>query len=70
MHQDPGERTSDHTRDWPKLAYDCPGVSGGGMGRRWPAAGSGALSAPMHAWDLLKEIAIIFIVTIVWPQVT
>ena len=30
------------------------------MGRLWPAAGSGALSATVHAWDLLKEVAIIF----------
>ena len=42
---------------------------GGGMGRQWPAASSGALSAAVHAWDLLKEAAIIFITpTIVWPQ--
>ena len=40
------------------------------MGRWWPAAGSGALSVAEHAWDLLKEVAIIFITsTIVWPQV-
>ena len=40
------------------------------MGHRWPAAGLGALSAAVHAWDLLKEVAIIFITsTIVWPQV-
>ena len=40
------------------------------MGRLWPAAGSGALSATVHAWDLLKEVAIIFITpTIVWFQV-
>ena len=40
------------------------------MGRLWPAAGSGALSATVHAWDLLKEVAIIFITsTIVWSQV-
>ena len=30
----------------------------------------GALSIAVHAWDLLKEVAIIFITsTIVWPQV-
>ena len=30
----------------------------------------GALSAAVHAWDLLKEVAIIFITsTIVWSQV-
>ena len=46
-----------------------PGVSGGGMSWRWPAAGLGALSVALHAWDLLK-ITIIFITsTIVWPQV-
>ena len=31
------------------------------MGQQWPAAGSGALSAAVRAWDLLKEVAIIFI---------
>ena len=51
-HQDPGERSSDHTRDWLRLAYDCPGVSGGGMGQRWPAAGSGTLSVAVCARDL------------------
>ena len=41
-----------------------------GMGRQWPAAGLGALSAAVPAWDLLKEVTIIFITsTIVWPQV-
>ena len=36
----------------------------------WPAAGLGALSVTVHAWDLLREVAIIFITsTIVWPQV-
>ena len=30
----------------------------------------GALSAAVHAWDLLKEVIITFITsTIVWPQV-
>ena len=58
------------TRDRPRLACECPGVSRGGMGRQWPAAGSGALSAAMRVWDLLKEITIIFITsTVVWPQV-
>ena len=34
------------------------------------AAGLGALSVAVHAWDLLKEVTIIFITsTIVWPQV-
>ena len=35
--------------------------SGRGVGQRWPAAGSGALRAAVHAPDLLKEVAIIFI---------
>ena len=40
------------------------GVSGG------LAAGLEALSAAVSAWDLLKEVTIIFITsTIVWPQV-
>ena len=40
------------------------------MGRWWPAAGLGALSVAVHAWDLLKEVTVIFITsTIVWPQV-
>ena len=41
-----------------------------GVGRQWPAAGLGPLCAAVCAWDLLKEVAIIFITsTIVWPQV-
>ena len=70
MHQDPGERRSDPTRDWPRLAHECPGVSSGGLGQQWPAAGSGAPSEAVRAWDLLKEVTIIFITSaIVWPQV-
>ena len=38
------------------------------MGGWWPAAGLGAVVV-VHAWDLLKEVAIIFITTIVWLQV-
>ena len=52
--------------DWPGSA----GVSSGGMGQWWPAAGLGILSAAVLAWDILKQIAIIFITSrIVWPQV-
>ena len=70
MHQDPVERSSGPTRDWPRLSCVCPGVSSGGVGRWWPAAGWRVLSVAVHAWDLLKEVAIIFITsTIVWPQV-
>ena len=37
---------------------------------RWPAAGLGTLCAVVHAWNLLKEVAIIFITsTEVWFQV-
>ena len=40
------------------------------MGQWWPVAGLGEGSVAVHAWDLLKEVAIIFITsTIVWPQV-
>ena len=42
---------------------DLPGsihISSGGVGRWWPAAGLGALSVAVLAWDLLKEAAIIF----------
>ena len=28
-------------RDWPRLAHECPGVSSGGLGLWWSAAGSG-----------------------------
>ena len=46
------------------------GVSCGGVGQWWPAAGLGALSAAVYAWNLLKEVTIISITsTIVWPQV-
>ena len=40
------------------------------MGQRWPDAGLGAMSVAVHAWNLLKEVTIIFIIsTIIWPQV-
>ena len=45
-------------------------VSSRGMGWWWPAAGLGALSVAVCAWDILKEVAVIFTTsTIVWPQV-
>ena len=52
----PGPRKKEQgpMRDSPRLARECPGVSGGGVGRRWPAAGLGALSAAVPAWALLK----------------
>ena len=68
MHQDTGERSTDPTGDWPRLARECPGVCSRGVGQRWPATGTGALNAAVCAQDILKEVAIIFITsTIVWP---
>ena len=68
MHQDPGERSSDPTRDWPSLVYECSGVSSGGTSWWWPAAGLEALSVAVHTWDLLKVTIIFITSTIVWPQ--
>ena len=67
----PGPRRKEQWphKDWPRLAHECSGVSGGGVGWRWPAARLGALCAAVRAWDLLKEVAIIITSTIVWPQV-
>ena len=45
MHQHPRERSSYPTRDWARLAWECLGVSGRGMGWQWPAAGSGSSAA-------------------------
>ena len=58
VHQDPGERSRDPTRDWPRLARECPGVSSGGAGHWWPAAGLEAVSVAGYAWDLVKEVTI------------
>ena len=56
----PGSRRK---KQWPhrKLACGCPGVSGKGVGWWWPAAGLGAWTVAIHAWDLLREVTIIFI---------
>ena len=59
----PGPRRKEQ---WPhkRLTQTCLWVSRslrGGVGQQWPAAGSGTWSAAVHAWDLLKEVAIIFI---------
>ena len=46
----------------------CQGASSGGVVQWWPAAGLVALSAAVHAWDLLEEVTILFITsTIFWP---
>ena len=69
VHQDPGERAVTPQETDPDLPSSVH-ISSRGMGRWWPAAGLGALSVAVHAWDLLKEVAIIFITsTIVWAQV-
>ena len=65
--KDPGERSNDPTRHCPGLPCGCLGVSSRGVGRWWPAAGLGALSVAVHAWDLLKEVTIIFIKVKVKP---
>ena len=68
VHQNPGERSSDPTGEQPRLACECPGVSGaacvgGGLLRGWGTECSSA------SWDLLKEVTIIFIPsTIVGPR--
>ena len=56
--QEKGEVTP--IRDLSRLAQECPGVSGRGMGWWWPVAGLGPLSVALHAWDLQKEVAVIF----------
>ena len=54
-HQDPGERSTDPTRDRPRLACERPGVSSRGVGRWWPDAGSVALNTTVHAQDKAEE---------------
>ena len=53
-----GDRSSDPTRNWSRLACEYPWVSSRGVGQQWPATGSGALNASGCAWDLLKEVTI------------
>ena len=35
------KRSTDPTRDWPRISCEFPGVSGGGVGWKYPAAGLG-----------------------------
>ena len=54
-----------------RLIQTCPGESRNHQAV-WVSGGllQGTLSVAVHAWDLLKKVAIIFITsTIVWPQV-
>ena len=48
VHQNPGERSSDSTRDGPRLACERPGVFIRGVGQRWPDAGSGHSVQCLH----------------------
>ena len=58
VNQDPGERNSDPTGDLPVGVQE---ISSESMGYWWPAAGLGAQNVAVHAWDLLREVTIIFI---------
>ena len=83
-HEDPGGRSSDPTKDWPRLACECPGVSARGMGWWWPAAVLEALSVAVSAmgpfeggsyylhsiqFSWVTQVIIFITSTIVWPQV-
>ena len=48
--QDPGDRSSDPTRDWARLACESSGVSGWGVGWEWPPVRSGTLT--QQSWEL------------------
>ena len=59
----PGPRRKEQ---WPhkRLCRTClwvSRVSSRGVGQWWSAAGLGALTVAGHAWDLLREVTIIFI---------
>ena len=64
----PGPRRKEQ---WPhrRLACGCPAVSSEGVGQWWPATGWEALGVAVHAWDLLREVTIVFITsTMVWEN--
>ena len=70
VHQDQKKGAVTHKT----LTQTCPGVSRSLQWRRGSVVAGcrvgGALSVAVRAWDLLKEVAIIFITsTIVWPKV-
>ena len=50
-----GERSSDPTGDWPRLAHECPGVSGRGVSSQWPAAGSGHWGQQCVYWTFWRR---------------
>ena len=47
----------------PDLPMSVQESQKGGVGRRWPASGLVPLRVVVGAWDLLKEVAIIFIIS-------
>ena len=57
----PRRKISESSRDWFRLDWECLRGSSRGMGQWWPAAGLGALSVTVHAWEISKEVTIIFI---------
>ena len=53
VQQDPGERSSDPTRDWPRLVHACPGASGrhmggGGLLQGWGTQSSSVCMGPFE----------------------
>ena len=52
-----------------RLVCECPGVSGGGEGQWWPAAGLGALSEAVHVGPFEGGPIFFITSTIVWAQV-
>ena len=67
----PGPRRKEQ---WPhkrltQTCCECPGDLGRDVVWLWPATGLGAPNVAVQAWDILKEVPIIFITSaIVWPQ--
>ena len=55
VHQNPGERSSDPTGHWVSGSLQRRGRSA------VASAGLGAQTAATHAWDLLREVPILFI---------
>ena len=65
--QEKGAVTPQETDPDLPVGSECPEVSSRDVGCQWLVAGTGALSVAVHAWDLLKEVTIIFVTsTIVW----
>ena len=63
VHQDPGRIAVTPQETDPDLPVSVQESQKGGVGQWWPAAGSRVLRVVAGAWDLLKEVAIIFIIS-------